>query len=366
MGRADLTGETVVSVSPSQTQSRRTNPPGAADAPGGVMAQAIYAALDLGTNNCRMLVARPHGRGFRVVDAFSRPTRLGEGVALSGRLSDDAMDRTAEALRLCAERMVRRGVTHARCVATEACRRAENGQEFVDRVLHETGLTLSIISAEEEAGLALAGCAPLLNRAMPHALVFDIGGGSTELIWVSNQGSRPEVVAMDSLPVGVVTLAEREQERLSGLTGYSQVVRELEIRLQGFERARGLGGHCRARRAQMLGTSGTVTTLAGVHLNLPRYDRSQVDGLCLDFAAIKQVSRELAALPPHQRGRHPCIGADRADLVVAGCAILEAICRVFPAGQLTVADRGVREGVLLGMMRASRGSDRQQQSVAAE
>ncbi len=329
----------------------------------------LYAALDLGTNNCRMLVARPHGRGFRVVDAFSRPTRLGEGVAVSGRLSMDAMDRTIEALRLCADRMARRTVAQMRCVATEACRRAANGAHFAERVLAETGLKLDIISAEEEAGLALAGCSSLLDRSLPHALVFDIGGGSTELIWVKNTGGRQQLVAMESLPLGVVTLAEREPERLATAKGYGAVVAELEAQLRQFEKGLGLGGHCRARRAQMLGTSGTVTTLAGVHLNLRRYDRSQVDGLVMEFSDIRAVSRQLAETPPSGRGQHPCIGAERADLVVAGCAILEAICRVFPAGRLTVADRGVREGVLLGMMRGA-GEPRRfrspREAVAAE
>lgn len=313
----------------------------------------VYAALDLGTNNCRMLVARPNGHGFRVVDAFSRITRLGEGLTVSGSLSATAMRRTVEALKTCADKMVRRGVTHARHVATEACRQASNVDVFVAQVAAETGLGIEIISAEEEARLALAGCAPLLDRGLGHALVFDIGGGSTELMWVRVERHRPpRIEAVTSLPIGVVTLAERRGADLGGEAGYVDVVQEVIAQFAPFEERCRLGGRIRTRSLQMLGTSGTVTTLGGIHLDLPRYDRSEVDGLVMPFNAIHAVSRRLAAMSHAERAAQPCVGRERADLVVAGCAILEAICTVWPVGRLRVADRGVREGMLLGMMRA--------------
>lgn len=313
----------------------------------------VYAALDLGTNNCRMLVARPGRHGFHVVDAFSRATRLGEGLAASGALSDSAMARTVAALKLCVDKMGRRGVTRARHVATEACRRATNCDDFVARVAAETGLEIEIISAQEEARLALAGCAALLDRRISHALVFDIGGGSTELIWVRLDRGAPEhIEAMASLPVGVVTLAETCERELSSVDGYGRIVAGLEEGFRGFEADCRLAGRIRARKMQMLGTSGTVTTLGGVYLDLPRYERTAVDGLVMPFSAIEAMSRRLAGLSLAERAAHPCIGRDRAELVVAGCAILEAICRVWPLGRLRVADRGVREGMLLNMMQA--------------
>lgn len=313
----------------------------------------VYAALDLGTNNCRMLVARPAARGFQVIDAYSRATRLGEGLALSGELSDPAMERTIQALKTCVDRMGRRGVTRARYVATQACRQASNCCSFVQRVVDETGLEIEIISAREEAGLALAGCASLLDRRLSHALVFDIGGGSTELMWVRLDRGAPErIEAMASLPFGVVTLTETEGEALSSLAGYDRLVANLADALRPFESHCRLAGRIRARKMQMLGTSGTVTTLGGVYLDLPRYDRCAVDGLVMPFGAITAVSRRLAAMPPETRSQHPCIGQERGDLVVAGCAILEAICRIWPLGRLRVADRGVREGLLLNMMQA--------------
>lgn len=312
---------------------------------------AIYAALDLGTNNCRMLVARPQGRrGFRVIDAFSRITRLGEGVAASGRLSEGAMARTVAALRACADKMARNRVTHARLVATEACRRAANHADFAARVAGETGLTLDIISAHEEAGLALDGCASLMEPGVPWALVFDIGGGSTELVWVKSEGGRREVQGVQSLPVGVVTLAEDAGDRLNSPDGYAEAVAAIQKRLTGFEQQHGIARLLGAGRVQMLGTSGTVTTLAALHLDLERYERSQVDGLDLHFEHIAGVTRRLAGMSTADRARHPCIGPERADLVLAGCAILEAMCRLWPLTSLRVADRGVREGLLLAMM----------------
>lgn len=332
------------SVTVQPIDAARQNRHGAGRAP------LLYAALDLGTNNCRLLIAEPSRQGFKVVEAFSCATRLGEGLAGSGLLSEAAILRTVAALGQCALRMKRRGVARSRTVATEACRRAGNGRSFLDRVRAETGLDMEIIPAEEEARLALAGCAPLLDRGRPDALVFDIGGGSTELMHVRVGPRADELLSMVSLPLGVVTLAEGEALR----KGYAETVDEACRRLASFDSDGTLAALTRQGRTQMLGTSGTVTTLAGVHLGLPRYDRMAVDGLVMDFADIDRVSRFLAGCTPEERAAHPCIGRERADLVMAGCAILEAICRLWPAGRLRVADRGLREGMLMSMMRADR------------
>jgi exopolyphosphatase/guanosine-5'-triphosphate,3'-diphosphate pyrophosphatase len=297
-----------------------------------------------------MLVARPQARSFRVIDAFSRITRLGEGVAATGRLSEDAMARTVAALKACADKMARNRVTRARLVATEACRRAANHAEFAARVAGETGLDLDIISAHEEAGLALAGCASLMEPEVPWALVFDIGGGSTELIWVRNESGRQDVQGVQSLPVGVVTLAEEMGERLNTAAGYAQAVDDITLRLSPFEARHAIAGRLSDGSVQMLGTSGTVTTLAALHLDLDRYERSAVDGVDLRLEHIAGVTARLAAMTAAERARHPCVGPERADLVLAGCAILEAMCRLWPLSSLRVADRGVREGLLLAMM----------------
>ncbi|MTJ82317.1 MAG: Ppx/GppA family phosphatase [Telmatospirillum sp.] len=320
----------------------------------------LYGALDLGTNNCRLLLATPAADGIRVIEAFSRVTRLGEGLAATGVLSPDAIDRSLDALRQCAQRLQRRGVRRVRAVATEACRRASNGEAFLHRVHRETGIRLETISAEDEARLALTGCAPLLDRSRPYALVFDIGGGSTELVKVrlgsggNGTGTADTVEALASLPVGVVTLAESEGSRLETPEGYAAITGRLVETFRPFERQAGLEPVAAGGGLHLLGTSGTVTTLAGVHLDLLRYDRSQVDGLVLDFDDIAAISRRLARATHTERAAIPCVGDGRADLVVAGCAILEAICHLWPAGRLTVADRGVREGVLLSMMQADR------------
>jgi exopolyphosphatase / guanosine-5'-triphosphate,3'-diphosphate pyrophosphatase len=309
-----------------------------------------YAALDLGTNNCRLLVARPSSEGFRVVDAFSRIVRLGEGLGSSRRLSEGAIERTIEALRVCRSKMEARGVTRARLIATEACRAAENGPEFVRRVEEEAGLHLEIVDRETEAHLAVAGCAALADPGAESALLFDIGGGSSELVWLTGRRgeSAPKVRAWISLPVGVVTLAERHGGVDVTRAGFEAMVDEVRGLLAPF--ARRVSSARRCHRFHLLGTSGTVTTIAGVHLDLPRYDRRRVDGLWMRDLDVAGVIGNLLDMSFAERAANACIGHERADLVLAGCAILEAIRRTFPAPRLRIADRGLREGILMQLM----------------
>ena len=330
------------------TIARATSHPRTGNEPG------VFAAIDLGTNNCRMLVARPDDDAigsFRVIDSFSRVTRLGEGVSGSGRLSPEAMDRTIEALKRCAEKMERRHVIASRQVATEACRRAANCGEFLARVTQETGLSLEIISAHEEATLALKGCAALLNPSMPHALIFDIGGGSTEVLFVSiGPDFTLAVEGWISLPMGVVTVAEDCGGGDLCERTYQSVMSRVHKLLEPFEAAHDICNKIVAGTVQMIGTSGTVTTLGGLHLRLDRYDRAMVDGLTLNFDALHAASQSLCRMTLQQRAAEPCIGWQRADLMLAGCAILESICHTWPVGQLRIADRGLREGLLMDLM----------------
>jgi exopolyphosphatase/guanosine-5'-triphosphate,3'-diphosphate pyrophosphatase len=313
-----------------------------------------YAALDLGTNNCRLLVARPTAQAFRVVDAFSRIIRLGEGVSLSGRISEAAIGRALEALSICRDKMQYRQVTRARLIATEACRAAVNGPEFIDRVRDTVELELEVIDRETEAELAATGCTPLIDPTADGVILFDIGGGSSELVNMASTRSLagpplPVIRAWASLPVGVVTLAERHGGIEVGRELFEIMVAEVAIHIDRFAAAH----HARAPVGviHLLGTSGTVTTIAGVHLGLKRYDRRQVDGCWMSNAEISQVVDHLLAMSYEERVANACIGAERADLVLAGCAILEAIRRVFPCERLRVADRGLREGMLVQMMR---------------
>jgi exopolyphosphatase/guanosine-5'-triphosphate,3'-diphosphate pyrophosphatase len=314
----------------------------------------IYAALDLGTNNCRLLIARPAGDGFRVIDAFSRIVRLGEGISSSGRLSEAAVERSLAALAICGNKMKNRGVTRARLIATEACRSAENGADFQARVVEELGLELEIIDRETEATLAATGCTPLIDPDADGVVLFDIGGGSSELVRLSRPHKTrrgpplPQIVGWVSLPQGVVTLAERHGGVNVTRDSYEAMVVEVTDLLAPFVREHGedaLDG------VHMLGTSGTVTTIAGVHLDLKRYDRNRVDGCWMNNDEIDAVVERLLAMTYEERVASPCIGAERADLVLAGCAILEAIRRAFPCPRLRVADRGLREGMLVQMMR---------------
>ena len=318
--------------------------------------QPLYAALDLGTNNCRLLVAVPGRPGqFRVVDAFSRIVRLGEGLAAHGRLSDAAMDRAVEALKVCADKLAARDVRRRRLIATEACRTAENGNEFLARVEKEAGIALEIIDRETEARLAVSGCGPLVERGTDAVVLFDIGGGSSEIALIDvsrhrNPRLAHHIVAWTSLPVGVVSLAERFGGRQVTRATFEAMVADVGQRLQGFEQREKLGALAHGTRFHLLGTSGTVTTLAGVHLGLERYDRRRVDGLWMRRAEVDAMIARLLSWEFDERVANPCIGADRADLVLAGCAILEAIRRVWPAERLRVADRGLREGILSELM----------------
>ena len=316
-----------------------------------------YAAIDLGTNNCRLLIARPTVFGFEVVDAFSRIVRLGEGVATNGCFSSEAMSRTIAALKICVKKIRRSGASRIRSVATEACRRSSNAQAFQELVESEAGLDLEIISEAEEARLAVQGCAPLLSPDAVWALVFDIGGGSTELIWLRyERGSTPDILAWTSLPCGVVSLAEHHGGDRVTRADYEVMVRRVRDLLSPFDAETNMAAAIDSGKVQMLGSSGTVTTVAGIHLGLPHYIRSRVDGQRLDFREVDAVSARLMDMDYETRAAMPCIGPDRADLVVAGCAILDAIQRTWPIGGLTVADRGLREGLLFGMMRQDRQS----------
>jgi exopolyphosphatase/guanosine-5'-triphosphate,3'-diphosphate pyrophosphatase len=330
---------------------------GAFSAPLGRRAAAdAFAALDLGTNNCRLLVGTPHGQGFRVVDSFSRIVRLGEGLHSTGRLSEIAMERALAALHACANRLERRPMRRVRAVATEACRRAINGAEFLHRARSETGIAIDVISPREEAELALESCATLLADGAQRALLFDIGGGSTELAWVRlDRGRSPALIGYDSLPVGVVSLAERFREEPFSEDCFDAMVDEIAERLWAFEAVHCISREIRAGGVRLLGTSGTVTTLAGVAMNLPRYSRPMVDGVVLRREAAVTALDQVRGLGEQGLLRHPCVGPDRIEFVLPGCAIFAALVGLWPAPEIVVADRGLREGMILRMMRAERG-----------
>jgi exopolyphosphatase/guanosine-5'-triphosphate,3'-diphosphate pyrophosphatase len=324
-----------------------------------------FAALDLGTNNCRLLVATPASDGFRVLDSYSRIVRLGEGLHHTGRLSEPAMDRAITALHACAAHLARRPLRAVRAIATEACRRAANGAEFLARVKAETGICFDVISTREEVELALESCAPLLCGEAHRALLFDIGGGSTELAWVRLSPSAcgkpagPHLIGYASLPVGVVTLAERFGPAGFTEAGFEAMVDDVTARLAAFEQVHCIRHEIRQGGVQLLGTSGTVTTLAGIALGLPRYRRPLVDGQILTHATAEQALATLRAMGREGLMRHPCVGPERVEFVLPGCAVFAAIMRLWPAPRVVVADRGLREGMLLRMIHADRArSDR--------
>ncbi len=346
-------------------KTRRT--PAKRKAAGG---DGVYAALDLGTNNCRLLIAYPEfketrgGRTLRAVDSFSRIVRLGEGVSATGMLSDDAMERTLSALKACKRKLDQYTVIRGRYVATEACRRASNALMFIERIRKETGLSVEIISNEEEARLALLGCCSLLKPDSDRALAFDIGGGSTEIMWVEaehlaeeEKKRRGAILPFDltindwvSVPYGVMNLSEQFGGANYTELYFDDIVNRLEENLQAFEEKHHIADQIREGGAQLLSTSGTVTTLAAIHLDLGRYDRSKVDGINLPIEAVEDSIDRLLNMRPYERFNHPCIGADRSDYILSGCAIFRAIHNVWPFSHVTIADRGVREGIIVSLL----------------
>ncbi|PKB14768.1 exopolyphosphatase/guanosine-5'-triphosphate,3'-diphosphate pyrophosphatase [Novosphingobium kunmingense] len=362
-GRDEATGNAPADSSASRPGGHHPISQLRGDAQGGTLPfhRQAFAAIDLGTNNCRLLIARPQGENFVVIDAFSRVVRLGEGLAQAGRLSDAAMDRALGALTVCADKLRRRNVHLARSVATEACRRASNGEAFIERVHRETGIRLDIISAKEEARLAVLGCHLLLEQGEGPAMIFDIGGGSTEMVLVESvRGEVPRIHDWQSVPWGVVSLTETcgpepdsAEARAARYARMRELVRDslAPFTVRVWDRLE--AERKRDVPLRLLGTSGTVTTLASVHLDLPQYDRRAVDGLIVPAESMRGIASRLSGMEPAQRRGQPCIGRERSDLVIAGCAILETILDIWPADRLGVADRGIREGILRSLMAAN-------------
>ncbi len=326
----------------------------------------LYAALDLGTNNCRLLIARPHEHGFRVLDGFTRIVRLGEGVSVTGRLGDAAMERTMDALRQCRNKLRDHQPTRMRLIATEACRAADNGPEFLARVKQELGLELEIVDRRTEAELAVTGCADLIDSEAQGALMFDIGGGSSELAWLDFRGGRPRsqgrmsasIRSWQSMPVGVVSIAEKFGGVDVTNDVFEAMVAHVSEHLRQFRGREKLRQMIGTHPVHLIGTSGTVTTLAGLHLGLERYERQKVDGLWMRRDQVDDTMRALLGMTFDRRVSHPCIGKDRADLVLPGCAIFEAIRREWPTERVRVADRGLREGILISLMDSDRAHKR--------
>ncbi|MBL4873687.1 MAG: Ppx/GppA family phosphatase [Rhodobacteraceae bacterium] len=335
----------------------------------------LYAALDLGTNSCRMLIAEPDGAHFNIVDAFSKSVRLGLDLERTGALSNAGINRTLQALHVCSRKLKKLGVKNSRLVATEACRRAKNGEQFMDRIRNETGLRLEVIKPAEEARLAVVSCSPLLEPMAEHVLVVDIGGGSTELVWIDLTEVAPQdkikamidlrpgevcanmlpgarIVDWISVPLGVATLMQRFSDVQEDGAKFALMACHFEDALEAFTPYHELVDPSILSKLQVIGTSGTVTTLGAMHLGLRRYDRNKVDGLRMRAQDVNVVIERFLELGPEGRRREPGIGNDRADLIMSGSAILQTLLRIWPTESVRVADRGLREGMLFSMMNA--------------
>jgi exopolyphosphatase/guanosine-5'-triphosphate,3'-diphosphate pyrophosphatase len=323
-----------------------------------------------------MLIATPSADQFRVVDAYSKSVRLGIDLERTGSLSRRAINRTVSALQTCAEKLAAYGVVHTKFVATEACRRAENGIGFLEEVREQTGLELEIIRPSEEARLAVISCASLVGHDAEQALIVDIGGGSTELVWIDLEGVPPDaraaaimrirpthknkgapvaqgearVVDWISVPTGVATLYEKYRDVDDDTARFALMSWYFEEQIQDFKPYRDEAFFGDLEGFQVIGTSGTVTTVGAAHLGLQRYDRSKVDGMQMRSDEVDAVVSQFLQLGPEGRRTHPGIGRDRTRLIMAGAAIFQTLLRAWPTDCIRVADRGLREGLLYSMM----------------
>ena len=313
--------------------------------------QDLYGSIDLGTNTCRLLIAKliptEDGRVFSPVESLSRVVRFGEnldsGQTGTRRLSPQAVDRALMALEECKKLLQRYNVRHMRCVATAACRYAENTEEFVQEALNKTGIRVEVISPQEESELAVAGCAELFDEQFSHAIVFDIGGGSTEFVWTEilpDQGFR--IVDSISFPYGFATSKEdlRDADKCLKITqSVSSAVNDFAVEYKIRELFH-------AGKVQMIGASGTITTLAAIAMDLDRYDKKSVHEVPLCRETLKYVFRYLSNTKYKERVEHPCIGQQRAESIMGGVALFKAIDEVLNIDPIIAADRGVREGIL--------------------
>ena len=318
----------------------------------------VFAAIDLGTNSCRLLVGKYDGH-LKVIDSYSKVVRLGENIQITNMLTEEAIERTLKALQICVDKVKQNKVTHLKAVTTEACRRAENSHILLERAKKELGLELEVITSKEEASFAISGCSGVFQNNIPYVIAFDIGGGSTEVMWVAlKEGSANfkdgstnfEVLDLISLPFGVVTLSDQFGNFSTSPKIYDQIREKVSSELGKFSRRNNIQSFIDEKQVQMVGTSGTVTTLAAIHLKLQRYDRYLIDGIYLRFEDIRTIAQNVLHMPLHKRNQHPSIGVGRSDLVITGSGILEGICDSFELPYLRVADRGVREGILMSLV----------------
>lgn len=321
--------------------------------------QLNIAAIDLGTNSCRLLVARADESNLKIIDSYSKIIRLGEDIHQTKKLSRQAINRAIDSLAICIQKINKHNVKLLRCVTTEACRQALNAADFIEEVKEKVGIKLEIINPSEEAYLAITGCSSLLSNQASYALAFDIGGGSTELLWMKVYSAPEsdkqiyhniEVIDCISLPFGVVTLSEGYGAHASHPKAYEDTRERILQKLAVFCEKNSILNYVKQNQVQMIGTSGTVTTLAAIFLELTKYERKLIDGFMIETQALIGICRDILAMEEKDRLNHPCIGVERASFIVMGAAILEGIISMWPITSTVIADRGVREGILIDLL----------------
>ncbi len=299
-----------------------------------------YAAIDVGTNTIRLLVADAEDTAtYRPVFQDQVITRLGERIQETGVLAAGAVERTIAVLQRFAETAKEMGAKEVVAVATSAAREAKNQREFLDRARRDAGLELRVASEEIEATLTALGVSHALGPAWPNIVIIDIGGGSTEFISLR----QVKLAGHLSLPIGVVKITEAYLKNDPPTADELEAVSAfLEERLATVPASLDL-----PEGAILVGTAGTPTTLATIDLGLAPYDPERVTGHRLSRSRIEQLLEHLCSLPLAERRQIVGLEPSRADVIVAGTLLTFEVMTLFGFDELTVSDGGLREGILL-------------------
>ena len=295
------------------------------------------AAIDLGTNTARLLIASKNP--YRQLLLNRTITRLGGGFTRERGLSEEAQLRSIAALKEFAGQISCHQATRVRAVATSAVRDAINGRAFCERVQAETGICLEVIDGAEEAALTLKGVAAILDDKSGELAVFDVGGGSTEYTLAVDE----QPLFSRSLPIGVVRLTE-------GKVGVAQMEDKIRRELALLQRQlAGEGLDQRFAKATLIGTAGTATTLAAIQIGMKDYDYRRVNNHTMPLAEVQRIFDLLEPLTPKQRLEVPGLEPGREDLIIAGTLVVLVTMRVFGFRSFKVSDSGLLEGLILGV-----------------
>ena len=310
--------------------------------------QNRFAAIDLGSTNCRLVIVDIIEDKYKIICSFSEILNLGRNLSFSNEFNDEIIEKTIEIFKIISQKLKYYNVLSYRCVATEACRQSINSDELVKRIHERTNIEIEIIPSKEEARLCLKSCLNHNVNLNDFNLVFDIGGGSTEIIIFDSIYSNKDFDFL-SIPIGVINFSEKVS-----LFKTEKVLGQLEKQMMFFSKKKKIHNE----PISIIGSCGTVTTLCAIHLKLNYYQKSLVDNTLLEIEDLKQTCNFVKRLSSEEKEKHPCIGPQRINLLDNGILILEKILESWPVKRILVSDRGLREGIILDQIKFKRKNEK--------